>query len=140
VGDRVETEGRGISGEVVALKGDRARVRRGALTFEVPAALLQKTAVGPSRTVKVEGPDAVAQPAELNLVGLRVREALYKLDAFLDKALLAGHPLVRIVHGAGSGALRRAVREHLAASPYCRSCSDGGVEEGGAAVTVAELG
>jgi DNA mismatch repair protein MutS2 len=46
---------------------------------------------------------------------------------------------VRIVHGIGSGALKRAVSEYLAASPYCASYRAGDPREGGAGVTVAEM-
>ncbi|MFN3974666.1 MAG: endonuclease MutS2 [Dehalococcoidia bacterium] len=51
--------------------------------------------------------------ADIDLHGLRVEEALRRLDTFLDKAALEGHRLVRVVHGVGTGALRTAVREHL---------------------------
>ena len=54
-------------------------------------------------------------PAErdLDLRGVRVVEALDRLDRFLDKAALAGLPSVRLVHGVGTGALRDALRQHL---------------------------
>ena len=56
----------------------------------------------------------VALPAvDLDLRGHRVEEALEQLEAFLDRAVLHGHSRVRIVHGEGTGALRRALRERL---------------------------
>ena len=55
-----------------------------------------------------------ALPAvDLDLRGHRVEEALEKLEAFLDRAVLDGHSRVRLVHGEGTGALRRALRERL---------------------------
>jgi DNA mismatch repair protein MutS2 len=56
--------------------------------------------------------------SELHLIGLRVEEALARTDRFLDDAVLAGLPSVRIVHGHGSGRLKSAVRRHLRSHPH----------------------
>jgi DNA mismatch repair protein MutS2 len=140
IGDEVEIRDGKIRGELVAIQGDRARIRRGSLTFEV--ALNQvRQAVG----IKRERPTRVALDAatestpELNLLGLRVHEALPRLETFLDRALLEQRSSVRIVHGLGTGALRRAVREFLAGSPYCSSYNEAPRAEGGNGVTIAEL-
>ncbi|MCS7207013.1 MAG: Smr/MutS family protein, partial [Dehalococcoidia bacterium] len=66
-------------------------------------------------------PSPALPTAEVDLRGLRTEEALRRLDAFLDKAVLEGHRLVRVVHGAGTGALRTAVREHLKTHPLSAS-------------------
>ena len=71
--------------------------------------------------------------------GLRVDEALRTLDEELDRRLREGAEEVQVLHGHGSGALKAAVREHLARSPYVRRCRPGESHEGGDAVTVAEL-
>ena len=65
--------------------------------------------------------------------------ALERLQAHLDDALLAGLDEVVIVHGVGTGALRRAVREALAEHPRVRSVRGGRKDEGGEGATVAEL-
>ena len=75
----------------------------------------------------------------LVLRGERVEAALEQLDAYLDQALLAGLDSVAIVHGSGTGALRRAVREALGAHPRVRGVRTGRREEGGDGTTVAEL-
>jgi DNA mismatch repair protein MutS2 len=75
----------------------------------------------------------------LVLRGERVEAALERLEAYLDEALLAGLDEVRIVHGAGTGALRRAIREALADHPRVRGIRSGRREEGGDGTTVAEL-
>jgi DNA mismatch repair protein MutS2 len=75
----------------------------------------------------------------LDLRGERVEAALERLDAYLDEALLAGLDAVRIVHGAGTGALRRAIRERLAEHPRVRTTRGGRREEGGDGATIAEL-
>lgn len=77
--------------------------------------------------------------SELMLLGKRVDEALIELDQFLDQALLAGLSPVRIVHGKGTGALRKATHEALSRDRRISSFRQGGQGEGGDGVTVAEL-
>jgi DNA mismatch repair protein MutS2 len=76
---------------------------------------------------------------EIKLIGQRVEEALPRLDKWLDEAVLRGLERVRIVHGKGTGALRRAVVELLEDHPHVKSHSLAPPEEGGAGVTVVEL-
>jgi DNA mismatch repair protein MutS2 len=75
----------------------------------------------------------------LDLRGERVEAALEQLSAYLDEALLAGLDEAVILHGAGTGALRRAIREYLVEHPRVRSTRPGRKEEGGDQATVAEL-
>ena len=75
----------------------------------------------------------------LDLHGERVEAALERLHTYLDDALLAGLDSVVIVHGIGTGALRRAVREALAEHPRVRAMRGGRRDEGGEGATVAEL-
>ncbi len=77
--------------------------------------------------------------AELLLRRLTVEEALWRLDQYLYDAFMAGLPSVRIVHGKGTGKLRRAVRESLDKHPLVKSCRLGDYGEGGYGVTVVEL-
>ena len=75
----------------------------------------------------------------LDIRGERVEAAMEQLSGYLDEALLAGLDEAVILHGAGTGALRRAVREYLAEHPRVRSTRPGRKEEGGDQATVAEL-
>jgi DNA mismatch repair protein MutS2 len=75
----------------------------------------------------------------LDLRGERVEAALQQLGSYLDEALLAGLDEAVILHGAGTGALRRAIREFLAEHPRVRSTRPGRREEGGDGATVAVL-
>ena len=142
VGDIVAVAERGIRGELLAVEGARAWIQRGTMRFEVPAAQLRMI----ERAAPVQLQIAVASTAddqssqrELSLIGLRAREAVDRLERFLDRAVRAGEDSVRIIHGVGSGALRRAVQDYLATSPYCADFRGGENNEGGSGVTVATL-
>jgi DNA mismatch repair protein MutS2 len=73
---------------------------------------------------------------ELDLRGKYAEEALEELDKYLDDAMLAGIDKVRIIHGKGTGALRRAVRTHLQNHHFVSDFRDGALVEGGFGVTV----
>ena len=66
-------------------------------------------------------------------------EALGVLDLFLDNASMANLSSVRIIHGKGTGVLRKAVQDHLRRSPYIKSFRIGVYGEGEDGVTIAEL-
>jgi len=76
---------------------------------------------------------------ELRLRHLTVDEALFRLDQYLNDAFMAGLPLVHIVHGKGTGTLRRAVHEMLAKHPLVKSYRLGDYGEGDYGVTIVEL-
>ena len=110
----------GWVGELQELAEDRATVVvRGKRVRTSPAAL---EAVAPAKRtvpnrVRVQASAATAVESELMLIGQKVAPALDSLDAWLDRALVSGRERVRVVHGHGSGRLRRAVREHLRGHP-----------------------
>jgi DNA mismatch repair protein MutS2 len=76
---------------------------------------------------------------ELRLRRLTVDEALWRLDQYLYDAFMAGLSSVRIVHGKGTGTLRRAVHESLAKHPLVKSYRLGDYGEGDYGVTIVEL-
>ena len=76
---------------------------------------------------------------EINLIGKTVDEALMELDKYLDDAYLAHLKSVRIVHGKGTGALRKAVQGHLKRQKYVKAFHLGEFGEGDAGVTIAEF-
>ena len=87
----------------------------------------------------ISTPRTRSVPRELHLLGKRAEEAEWEVDSYLDAAVIAGLAEVRIVHGAGTGALRRAVRELLGAHPLVKSFRPGGRGEGGDGATVVQL-
>lgn len=77
--------------------------------------------------------------SEINLIGLKVDEAIPTLDKYLDDAYLSHLSSVRIVHGKGTGALRTAVTNHLKRISYVASFRAGEFGEGDAGVTIVEF-
>ena len=84
-------------------------------------------------------PDVASPGLELDLRGQRVEEALRNLDEYLDAAYLSGLPYTRIIHGKGTGALRRAVREKAEGHPLVSKVVSARPNEGGEGVTVIHM-
>jgi DNA mismatch repair protein MutS2 len=76
---------------------------------------------------------------EINLIGCTVEEATRRADKFIDQAAIAGKSRVRLIHGHGTGALRRGLAEFLATHPLVERIAAEDAERGGAAITVVEL-
>ncbi len=126
-GDRVRIRSLNQIGVVSAVESERVAVQLGALRVTADVSDLEvlleptpETAGSPSAPsgIVVHLAPRSEVPAELNLIGKTVEEALELTDRFLDAAYLAERREVTIIHGAGSGALRKAVRELLARHPH----------------------
>lgn len=76
---------------------------------------------------------------EIDVRGKLSEEAIHEIDKYLEDAMLAGVDSVRIIHGKGTGALRKAVRGYLQTHRYVESFQDGAREEGGYGVTVVKI-
>jgi DNA mismatch repair protein MutS2 len=101
-----------------------------------------KTAGAPGRreniTVSAQASEGGAA-GEVNVIGLTVEQASEKVDKFLDEAALANQPRVRIIHGHGTGALRKGLGEFLKAHPLVEHAEFESEEHGGKAITVVDL-
>jgi DNA mismatch repair protein MutS2 len=138
----------GLRGELVSVAGDSASVQAGAVTVRVPLTALRRAteAAAPApaarRVVRDANPDAPVPRStaqELMLIGRTTDEARDLVEKYLDDAFMAGLANVRLIHGKGTGALRKAVRSVLSDHPLVESFRDGGPAEGGAGATVAEM-
>jgi DNA mismatch repair protein MutS2 len=145
VGDTVWVEALNTSGQVTALEGEEAEVQAGRLRLrvDVDELIWQPAPPEPEPEYTTRSVMASGMPAspgvEIDLRGLTTEEALPRLDKHLDSAALAGLPWVRIIHGHGTGVLKRAVREMLRKHPMVKSYEPGKPQEGGEGVTVARL-
>ena len=146
VGGRVRHRSLGWEGVLEKLDRGRAQVRVDGKVFRCREDDLVgcRESAGGKKKRRWQGRSSPAAaeaeaPRELNLIGQRVEPALDELDRFLDRALLAAHRQVRVIHGHGSGRLRRAVRQHLRGHPAVAAQKPGRPEEGGDGATVVEL-
>ena len=147
-GDRVYIRGIAQPVEVIspADSQDRVEVLLGTMRAKIPVYQLERQAEGrPAAASKGVYLDRAHRKgsskgpsADLDLRGLRVDEALSRVDEALNDAALDGAGSVRIIHGKGTGALRQAIREYLGGHPLVTSAQNG-EGPGGDGVTVAEL-
>jgi DNA mismatch repair protein MutS2 len=77
--------------------------------------------------------------SELNVIGQTTDEAVNAVDKFLDEASMAGLAQVRIIHGHGTGALRRAIADMLKDHPHVARFLAAPLDQGGSGATVVEL-
>jgi len=140
-GDTVWVHPLNALGQVLEISGDQAEVQVGPARTRISLTLLELRAPSPAEPEEpITYVSAAPSPGvRLDLRGCTVEEALQRLDRRLDAALRAWLPWVRIIHGKGTGALRRAVRDFLAHHPLVSTYEAGGDREGGEGVTIAKL-
>ncbi len=138
-GVRVRTAlgGQGVLREI---RGSQAQVEVADKRLWVPVSELE--AIGspspaPRGRVRVES--AEEAPRELNLIGLDSERAREDLERFLDQAMTAGAPSIRIVHGHGAGVLRKMVADVCRSHPAVRSFRHPPQHFGGTGATEVEL-
>ncbi len=154
VGDTVRLRAFGSIGIVDQIKDDEAEIRVKSLRFREklesldlvessPKAKTEKTRFGKLREprttqLQVNRP-AENLAAELNVIGQRSDEAVAAVDKFLDQAFINSVTQVRIVHGHGTGALRRAIGELLKDHPHVERFLPAPPDQGGTGATVVQL-
>lgn len=141
VGERVWVNLYKEFGEVIGMKKGQAELIIRNKRFTVPLnALERKESLQESlpKGVQVQFEDKQVEP-ELNLIGQTVEEALAEADKYLDDAFLGQLPEVRIIHGHGTGRLKRALEEMFRGHPHVQSFHPEIQQRGGAGVTVVEL-
>lgn len=99
----------------------------------------EKTTKGKEFYSKIAKTKAQNINQEIDIRGLLVDEAMYQLEKYLDDAYISGLPFVRIIHGKGTGALRKAIQEFLKTSNYVKSYRLADYDEGGSGATVVEF-
>ena len=92
-----------------------------------------------SRVTVTSRPGEAALSDEINVIGSTVEEATDRVDKFLDEAALANRQRVRIIHGHGTGALRKGLAQFLSSHPLVGKVSSETEDRGGKAVTLVEL-
>jgi DNA mismatch repair protein MutS2 len=148
----VKVRVRGFSKPVILRRvdGGTAEIEAGPLRMKVAVEEITgvegeatgKAMIAPSKreniTVSARSSEGGAT-GEINVIGLTVEQASEKVDKFLDEAALANVMRVRIVHGHGTGALRKGLGEFLRAHPLVEQAAFESEEQGGKAITVVDL-
>jgi DNA mismatch repair protein MutS2 len=96
-------------------------------------------AAGSRVSVNVHLQPREGTPADLNVIGLSVDEAIARAERFLDESLLGDQRIVRLIHGYGTGQLKRALAGFLQQHPLVARFAAAPPEQGGGGVTVVEL-
>ncbi len=151
IGDRVRVLSMNLNGTVSSLpngKGD-LYVQMGILRSQVNLSDIELLPEETTTTVEgkkqknsssqVRMSKSLSVSPEINLIGMRVDEAMPLLDKYLDDAYLAHVPSVRIIHGRGTGALKSAVQTMLRKNKNVARYRGGEFNEGGYGVTIAEF-
>ena len=147
-GDLVELAGTKRQGVVTGIVGDRLQMETGNMKLTVKASdvrLIEEAEVREKKeaqrqvTTHIRLAGARAAVNELDIRGLMTDEADLQVDQFLDNALMGKLNVVTIIHGKGTGALRKAVHQQLKRHPSVKSFRLGRYGEGEDGVTVVEL-
>ncbi|MFN0151043.1 MAG: endonuclease MutS2 [bacterium] len=130
-------------------RAGRVEVLVGSVRFTLPVSSLRRArddereaAAGSARwsnALALVRPEARVVPLELDLRGLRAEEAVGAVDRYIDSAAVAGLPSVRIIHGKGTGALRREVVAFLQGDERVKAFRGGTFQEGDLGVTIVEI-
>jgi DNA mismatch repair protein MutS2 len=140
-GDLVFVRSVGYDAKIVKIdkNHNRIKVMIGSRDIEVPLSdiSLKRGKIPESAAVVKKDEETEEKiPSVLNLVGLRVDEALSRLEPFLNHASLSGLEEVTIIHGIGTGALLKAVRDYITGHPLVTQYRSGKQFEGGNGVTI----
>ena len=140
-GSRVRVESLGLEGTLVAIHGEDAEIEARGKRLHVPAEHLRAVEATPSARggVTVAVAADTDAPQELNVIGCRVDDALSRVEKYVDQALLGGLGELRVIHGHGTGQLRRAIAGFLDEHPLVAKFQAAAPEHGGRGVTIIEL-
>lgn len=144
LGDYVRDEFLMLEGKVIGIKKEKIDIiTDGGKRYTVTLSCnLRKVSKPKAPKKKVSGDTFInVKPLnfELNLIGLHVDEALDMLDQYVDKAVLTNKERIKVIHGFGTGALRRAVHEYLKKNKHVKSFKLGGEFDGGLGSTIVIL-
>ena len=144
VGDRVLVGALGLEGVVLSMQGRDAEVGVRGKRLRARIADLHVTSAGAPPAPAPVRVNVDLQPregllTELNLIGSTADDALVRLEKFLDDASMTEQRTVRVIHGFGTGQLRRAIGDWLRTHPSVASFNAAPPDKGGGGVTVVEL-
>lgn len=139
IGDSVEVQSFGQKGTLIEhADNDHWVVQMGMLKMKLPESdLVQiEQEKEPQQRVSVKRSSSAGISTEIDVRGERVEEAVNKVDQYLDQALLANYPKVTIIHGMGTGAVRKGVHQYLKKHSQVTAFNDAPANQGGNGATI----
>lgn len=144
-GSRVKHKLNGQKGEVIDIKKDKVLVVFGLIKMWIPKAELESTQEGNTTNIqqKTTGFNWVERQSAYNtsidLHGLRAEQSIEVITKWMDEGYALGHKRLKIIHGRGTGALRKAIRLHLKSVNYVKSYENERSDMGGDGCTIIVL-
>lgn len=150
-GDKVRIKGQETIGDLIEINNKNAVVAFGQLMTTMPHKDIEKVSKNEAKKIEKRNSGRASVltsdfterrlkfSPEIDIRGLRVEEALRKIQEFLDDAIMFESGQLRILHGKGNGILKQSIRDYLRSEPMVRTYKDEHVDFGGSGITVVNL-
>ena len=142
VGDDVLVLSYNQRATVLEISGNTLQIKMGAMKLNIKKKEVRKIDSEPevaTRYVSTSNVSSKKVGIDINVIGLNTEEAIREIEDYMDKVILQGYDTFTIIHGLGSGILRKNIREYLKNNRYVASYRTGGQNEGGMGATVVEM-
>ena len=142
VGDDVLVLSYNQRATVLEISGNTLQIKMGAMKLNIKKKEVRKIDSEPEvakRYVSTSSVSSKKVGININVIGLNTEEAIREIENYMDKVILQGYDTFTIIHGLGSGILRKNIGEYLKNNRYVASYRTGGQNEGGMGATVVEM-
>ena len=142
VGDDVLVLSYNQRATVLEISGNNLQIKMGAMKLNIKKKEVRKIDSEPEvakRYVSTSSVSSKKVGIDINVIGLNTEEAIREIENYMDKVILQGYDTFTIIHGLGSGILRKNIGEYLKNNRYVASYRTGGQNEGGMGATVVEM-
>ena len=142
VGDDVLVLSYNQRATVLEISGNSLQIKMGAMKLNIKKKEVRKIDSEPEvakRYVSTSSVSSKKVGIDINVIGLNTEEAIREIENYMDKVILQGYDTFTIIHGLGSGILRKNIGEYLKNNRYVASYRTGGQNEGGMGATVVEM-
>ena len=142
VGDDVLVLSYNQRATVLEISGNTLQIKMGAMKLNIKKKEVRKIDSEPEvakRYVSTSNVSSKKVGIDINVIGLNTEEAIREIENYMDKVILQGYDTFTIIHGLGSGILRKNIGEYLKNNRYVASYRTGGQNEGGMGATVVEM-
>ena len=142
VGDDVLVLSYNQRATVLEISGNTLQIKMGAMKLNIKKKEVRKIDSEPevaTRYVSTSNVSSKKVGIDINVIGLNTEEAIREIENYMDKVILQGYDTFTIIHGLGSGILRKNIGEYLKNNRYVASYRTGGQNEGGMGATIVEM-